>query len=87
MTKKQIALKKKIKEMYRKQKIQDNMKNITMKKKGAKYVLMFWVHPSQGGDDYEIYTYLRNKPTIKQIKSHIKNKGSDVLTDYYLKKL
>lgn len=52
------------------------------KAKGFTHKTIMWVHPSRGGDDYELVMYTKGEAGDAQIKSTLRKRGSRVLTDY-----
>ncbi len=53
-----------------------------MKKKGMAIRLTAWVHPQDGGDDYQVHWYLNAHPTPEQAADLLRDKGSSCLYDY-----
>lgn len=57
------------------------------KMKGFLYKAEIWIHPEQGGDDYQIDVYYKYKPTKAEVSRTAKSKGSCVLNDFHIAKL
>lgn len=55
-----------------------------MKAQGMAVRVSAWVHPSSGGDDYQIDWYLEAPPTPRQIRDTLRDEGSSVLDDYQI---
>lgn len=55
-----------------------------MKKQGMAVRVSAWVHPSSGGDDYQIDWYLEAHPTPRKIREMLRGEGSSVLDDYQI---
>ena len=53
-----------------------------MKQKGMAIRLTAWVHPKDGGDDYQVDWYLNAPPTRKQAANLLRDQGSSCLSDY-----
>jgi hypothetical protein len=53
-----------------------------MKKKGMAVRVSVWVHPKDGGDDYQLDWYLIAHPTSKQVGAMLRKEGSSCLDDY-----
>ena len=58
-----------------------------MKRKGMKFRITAWIHPSNGGDDRCIDWYEALRPTAQLIQTFLKKRGSEVLNDYVVVKL
>jgi hypothetical protein len=57
-------------------------KHIEMYAKGFRFVVMAWVHPQQGGDDYQIDVYFNVAPKAKDIQATLKKQRSIQTDDY-----
>lgn len=55
-----------------------------MKKQGMAVRVSAWVHPSSGGDDYQIDCYLEVRPSPGKIREMLRDEGSSVLDDYQI---
>jgi len=53
-----------------------------MNRKGKKYRVTAWIHPVDGGDDYQVDWYFETRPTRKQIRSLVHAKRSSVADDF-----
>jgi len=53
-----------------------------MKRKGFGFRVTAWIHPEDGGDDYQVDRYFSVRPTPKQIGRLLRDEGSDCLDDY-----
>lgn len=51
-------------------------------KLGYTHRISAWIHPAQGGDDYQVDYYVEGKPSKTKIQSILKKEGSRVLDDY-----
>lgn len=52
------------------------------KREGFTHKTIAWIHPSAGGDDYQIVVHSKGKMKDTQIKAMILRRGSRVTTDY-----
>ena len=59
----------------------------SMKLKGMTHRVDAWVHPSGGGDDYQMQLYVRGEPSEGLIQKELKRAGSSVRTDYAVRPL
>lgn len=57
-------------------------RDIKMKTQGYTYKVVAWVHPKQGGDDYQIVLYTMAKPSKKEIQKTLQKEKSKELGDY-----
>jgi hypothetical protein len=55
-----------------------------MKRKGMAARVTAWVHPQDGGDDYQVDWYLSAPPTPKQVGDMLSKQGSCRLDDYQI---
>jgi len=62
-------------------------RDLRYKKKGFTHKVRAWVHPSAGGDDYQLEIYAKGKPDAKTIKDALKREGSCILDDYVVEEL
>ena len=58
-----------------------------MKVKGYRYKTVAWVHPSAGGDDYQVVMYTVKRPLKAEVQAMLKKKRSSILDDYNIAKL
>lgn len=58
-----------------------------MRRKAMTHRVDAWIHPSAGGDDYQMLFYVRGAPSEAQIQKELKRAGSSVLTDYAVRPL
>lgn len=66
--------------------IQEAAEEKLMHKKGYRWKILAWVHPTSG-DDYQISAYTTVKPSQFEVAALLKKKKSTILTDYELKEL
>jgi len=58
-----------------------------MRRKGMTHCVDAWIHPSAGGDDYQMQLYVRGEPSEGLIQKELKRAGSSVRTDYAVRPL
>lgn len=52
------------------------------KAEGFTHRVSAWIHPSQGGDDYQVEIWFKRDPPQKEITDFLRKKKSSVLDDY-----
>jgi hypothetical protein len=57
-------------------------RDLGMKKKGMRVRVSAWVHPEEGGDDYQVDWYFANPPTAALIGTLLREEGSAIMDDY-----
>lgn len=63
--------------------LEENLKYaLDAKSKGHRFFTVGWVHPEEGGDDYETFMGHTSRPAKKTIQNHLKRSGSCVLDDF-----
>lgn len=55
--------------------------------KGYRFKTILWIHPSRGGDDYQLVAYSKDKPDDAEVKRLAKRKGSRVLNDFHVEEI
>ena len=55
-----------------------------MKDTGMAFRVTAWVHPLDGGDDYQVDWYFPSRPAKSQIQRLLRKKGSDVTHDFQI---
>lgn len=55
-----------------------------MKRDGMAVRVTAWVHPKNGGDDYQVDWYLDAHPTRENVRDLLRKQGSDCLDDYQI---
>ena len=58
-----------------------------MKAQGYTHRVNAYVHPTAGGDDYQVVFYGSPRPTKTAIKAQLQKLGSDVLDDFIITKI
>lgn len=53
-----------------------------MREKGFTHKVSAWIHPSGGGDDYQMDIYWKGEPSAAEINAELKKSKSRVLDDY-----
>lgn len=61
---------------------EDAKRDVKMAAKGYTHRVIAWVHPSRGGDDYQIVLYSVGHPRVTDIEKTLKKRQSSRLDDY-----
>jgi hypothetical protein len=62
-------------------------RDLRMKNKGFTARVTAWVHPEEGGDDYQMDWYFKQRPLPEQIQLLLLEVGSEILDDFEIIKL
>ncbi len=57
------------------------------KKAGFTYLVNAWIHPEEGGDDFEIHLWYRQPPDAQSVETAIRKAGSEVFDDFLVVQL
>jgi antirestriction protein ArdC len=55
-----------------------------MKRKGMTVRVTAWIHPADGGDDYQADWYFKTRPTTRMVETLLRRKRSACLDDYQI---
>jgi hypothetical protein len=59
-------------------------RDLRWKDKGFAVRVTAWVHPEEGGDDYQMDCYFKEKPLPEQVRLLLLEHGSEILSDFQI---